>query len=204
MADQQRWFKFWCSAPADDALQALAVRDRWAWVVLGAYTKVHGTHGAVRVTAGNPVLSAEMGVAPGQLLDTIARLPHIYLSSTPIRWPHGHDKPMVCAGEVMRGGHPLDSRGRDTLKEWGSHYGGLIVTWRNWYKYQEDTTAGARGYALRSKKRREEKREEVDSKPKGYVALSPPAENGHQTPTTAENRAFVEDLRARLAKRMTP
>lgn len=77
MADQQRWFKFWCSAPSDDDIQSLPVPDRWAWAVLGAYTKLHGTAGKVTVGPTNSVLAAEMGVTVEALIPCIQRLPHI-------------------------------------------------------------------------------------------------------------------------------
>jgi len=51
MADQKRWFKLWCSAPSDDDLLALSPDLRWAWAVLGCYTKEHGTRGRVKVSA---------------------------------------------------------------------------------------------------------------------------------------------------------
>lgn len=77
MADQKRWFKLWCSAPADDDLQALPPALRWAWVALGAYTKEHGTNGIVKISASNAALAAQMGVAVEELNSSILRLPHL-------------------------------------------------------------------------------------------------------------------------------
>ena len=77
MADQRRWFKFWCSAPSDDDIQALPVVDRWAWAVFGAYTKLHGTRGRVTVRASNVALAAEMGVPIEAMIAVIKRLPHM-------------------------------------------------------------------------------------------------------------------------------
>ena len=77
MADQKRWFKFWCSAPADDDLQALPPAVRWAWAAFGAYTKEHGTRGKIKVRDSNIVLASQMGVTVDALFDTIKLLPHM-------------------------------------------------------------------------------------------------------------------------------
>lgn len=80
VSDQQRWFKFWCTAPYDDHLQRLTVPDRWAWVVLGAYTKAHGTRGTVLLSPSNAALAGAMGIPVTALVTTLARLPHIQVS----------------------------------------------------------------------------------------------------------------------------
>lgn len=77
MADQKRWFKLWCSAPSDDDLLALPLELRWAWAVLGCYTKEHGTRGRVKITPSNVVLAAQMGVSVLVLKETITLLPHV-------------------------------------------------------------------------------------------------------------------------------
>jgi hypothetical protein len=77
MSDQQRWFKFWCTAPYDDHVQRLPVPDRWAWVVLGAYTKAHGTKGSVSLSETNLTLAAAMGIPVTELCATVCRLPHV-------------------------------------------------------------------------------------------------------------------------------
>lgn len=122
MADQQRWFKFWHSALSDHHLNCLSVADRWGWVVLGAHTKTHGTHGKVVLSCRDTVLAAAMGVPPETLKDVIKRLPHV------------------------------------DVTERKNHDGEFTVTWRNWIKYQEDSTVAGRMRKLRSKKRREERR----------------------------------------------
>lgn len=155
MSDQMRWFKLWYSALGDDALLQLDPAMRWAWAALGAYTKVHGENGILKLHPNNPFLAAAMGVEPPAVLGVIASLPHVFLASAPIRWPHGHQKPWKCDGEVW--GEQVGSmRGSDPLDVWGRRYGAVFVTWRNWPKYQQDTTASSRGYALRSKRRGEE------------------------------------------------
>jgi hypothetical protein len=77
MADQQRWFKLWTTAPGDDAIQALPPAVRWAWAALGCYVKAHGTRGRVVIRASNTVLAAEMGVPPEALIEVIKTLPHV-------------------------------------------------------------------------------------------------------------------------------
>jgi hypothetical protein len=169
VGDNHRWFKLWITAPQDDELTALPPELRWAWAVLGCHTKVHGTHGIVTVSASNAGLAAAMGLPSVHLLfDTLFILPGIYIGTAPVRWPHGHTKPPVCDGEFVRGGDPSKERGGDppkgrgssTLKEWGTRHGKLTVTWKNWIKYQEDSTQAQRGRASRSKRRGEEKRRE--------------------------------------------
>lgn len=104
----------------------------------------------------NSVLAAQIGVDPEALLTTLGVLPSIYLGTAPVRWPHGHEKHPVCEGEFMRGEYPLSDRGRGCLEEWCTRHGELTVTWRNWVKYQEDTTQARRGKESRSKRRGEE------------------------------------------------
>lgn len=77
MSDQMRWFKLWYSALSDDRLLQLDPALRWAWAVMGAHTKLHGTHGKVSIMDKNPVLAAQMGVSPLRLRVTIEALPHV-------------------------------------------------------------------------------------------------------------------------------
>jgi hypothetical protein len=79
MADQGRWFKLWCSAPADDSIQELSPAMRWAWAALGCYTKAHGTRGRLVVSPTNLVLAAEMGVPVESLHGVIRLLPHVHV-----------------------------------------------------------------------------------------------------------------------------
>ena len=79
MSDQKKWFKLWHSALSDDALCRLPTSVRWAWVALGAHTKVHGERGVVKISGTNSVLAAQMGVAVDVLKDTILMLPHIHV-----------------------------------------------------------------------------------------------------------------------------
>jgi hypothetical protein len=179
MGDQQRWFKLWASAPSDDGLQALTPALRWAWAVLGIYTKVHGERGCVTVSPHNAALAAEMGIPLSDLIPTIARFPHVLLSGEPISWPHGHGKPSRGAVEFLRGGSMellgvsdrgesgcaiALRRGEGVLEEWCTRHGGIIVTWLNWYKYQVDSTAAERARTSRSKRRGEENKKENKKK----------------------------------------
>lgn len=80
MADQHRWFKLWYTALSDDALQALAPAQRWAWAALGAYTKAHGTRGRVLVSPTNATLAAQMGVTVEGLRACISAFPNVSVS----------------------------------------------------------------------------------------------------------------------------
>lgn len=122
MADQQRWFKLWYSALADDHIQDLSGAERWAWVALGAYTKMHGTRGRVLISPNNTALASAMDVPKSDLLMVIKRLPHV------------------------------------VVEEGQNANGHFSVTWKNWNKYQVDSTVSQRVSSLRSKRRGEEKR----------------------------------------------
>lgn len=77
VADQQKWFKLWTTAPSDDDLIALPVADRWAWAVLGCHTKTHGSRGTVSISLANVALAGQMGIDVTKLHETCARLPHV-------------------------------------------------------------------------------------------------------------------------------
>src|SRR5512147_441854 len=87
MADQKRWWKLWCTAPSDELIQRLPPAHRWAWAVLGTYTKAHGDNGRVTVSETNMVLAAAMGVSCGELICVIKTLPHIVVEESKNR--HG-------------------------------------------------------------------------------------------------------------------
>jgi hypothetical protein len=163
MADQQRWFKLWCSAPSDDGIQSLPPAQRWAWAAFGAYTKLHGTKGLVSVSPTNMALAAEMGVTVKDLIPTLKRLPHVRVS------------------------------------EPDSDHGTVTVTWNNWTKYQEDSTQAERKKRSRAKKREEEIRREVSTKPK----LEPRsdltiAHRSNGEPEQGDYAAVVERLSAKV------
>lgn len=82
VADQKRWFKFWCSALTDDALQALSPDLRWAWVALGAHTKLHGTRGRIMISPQNAALAGALGVPLQALQATISLLPHVHIEGS--------------------------------------------------------------------------------------------------------------------------
>lgn len=77
MADQKRWWKLWCTAPSDELLQRIPPAHRWAWAVLGAYTKAHGDNGRVTVSETNMVLAAEMGLPCCDMIRVIQTFPHV-------------------------------------------------------------------------------------------------------------------------------
>jgi len=152
VADQKRWFKLWCSAPSDDGLQAITPARRWAWAAFGCYTKLHGTKGRVTVSATNTTLAAEMGVPVEALLDTIKDLPNVVVEA-----PRANIKGTT-------GQHQMEASGGN---------GKLTVTWKNWRKYQDDSTAAARqaAHGLRGEEKRREKEEkrDVGDKPRRAV-----------------------------------
>ncbi len=52
-----------------------------------------------------------------------------------------------------------------SFEEGKNRYGKIVVTWKNWQKYQEDSTAKDRMKTLRAKRRGEEKRREENINP---------------------------------------
>lgn len=170
MGDQQKWFKFWCSAPSDDDIQALPPETRWAWAAFGTYTKLHGTNGVIKVRRTNHVLAAQMGVATADLIKTIALLPHVYAGTAPVNFPHGNKKLPVCAGEFVRCGSVesggVARGGRYPLEEWCARNGEIIVTWCNWQKYQGDSTVADRQKKFRERNRNGVRGEENKNKNK--------------------------------------
>lgn len=180
MADQQRWFKLWYSAVADDSLQKLTPAQRWAWVVFGLHTKVFGHNGTVTIHADNPVLAAGMGIPTSDIQKTIALFPNIDVK---------------CDGEF-------------TVT--------LTATWRNWHKYQKDSskkrTADWRANVT-EQKRREQKRVRVrgeesrDRKDlKDVQALSGKPDDAqellsflnHKTGRNFQSQVNLDFIRARL------
>jgi hypothetical protein len=77
VADQHRWFKLWATAPWDDDLQQLPPAHRWAWVVLGVYTKTNGTRGRVTISPSNATLCGAMCVTSDALEHVIRTFPHV-------------------------------------------------------------------------------------------------------------------------------
>ena len=148
MSDQRRWFKLWASALADDHLQRLPVADRWAWVALGAYTKVHGERGVVVLSESNKTLAAAMGIDATELRATVTRLPHVHVSE--------------------------------------NRHGEFTVTWRNWMKYQEDSTLAERAQRSRTKKRREENKKRSPLNPPTQPARFPTSEIAHDNGSNPE------------------
>ena len=183
MGDQQKWFKLWYAALADESLQQLTPAERWAWAALGAYTKIHGQHGVVRVSPANIALASMMCIAPDQLQACIERFPNVTVSVTLL--------------------------GRDgvTLEEANSRYGELTVTWTHWRKYQEDSTSGERmrrlraRAALRSKRRRDKKRIELEEET--LPPITPPSRgmhaSGNGTDPAASGRQRTAEARELLA-----
>lgn len=161
MADQKRWFKVWTSILLDPGMNSLELADVGRWVRLGALAAAVGDRGQLSFPAAGDGLVATLKV--GDLIEAkrvLARLPNLVLSDAPVAWPHGHGKALVCAGAAWRGGQPANGRCSDPFEEWCTRYATFFVTFENWNKYQDDTTAAERGKRLRSKRRGEEKRGE--------------------------------------------
>lgn len=79
MADQKDWAKIWFATLSDEDILALSPADRWAWIALIVYTKKHGTNGTVMIRPQSDFLAVAMGIPTSEILNTIARLPHVFL-----------------------------------------------------------------------------------------------------------------------------
>lgn len=143
MGDQQKWFKFWCSAPSDDDLQALPPATRWAWAAFGAYTKEHGTKGKIIVRPSNASLAAQMGVTLESLSETIKVLPHIDVEE----------------GENRNGELTV------TWHNWNKYQGDSTVADRQ-KRWRDKNRNGLRGEEIRGDKKRGDK----SNSPKGSQA----------------------------------
>jgi hypothetical protein len=136
MADNGRWFKVWTAILGDPDFQGLSFDDRGRWVTLGALTKLSGERGVLQASGpGIAAVARTLGCEPGELVEVLGRLPNLSVTL------------------VEKAAHDGTNRVN------GSDGVTLTIAWRNWRKYQEDTTAASRMRTLRAKKRREEKRE---------------------------------------------
>lgn len=130
MADQLRWWKLWTASLTDPDLEGLSLDDWARWARLGAFTTLHGDHGVcpVMYPATALVESLRIGGRGG-----LSRHGQVWCWDTLIetlrKLPgivvsvHG-EGPQRCA----------------------------TITWKNWRKYQEDSSTE------RTRKWREEKR----------------------------------------------
>lgn len=126
MADQRPWFKLWNSALSDSDLEALSLEDWARWARLGAYVKMHGEAGSIRLPFDGQSLRSVLRVSPQlgssrgweSLISTLRVLPGV---------------------EVQLAG---DGKGQVAT-----------VSFRNWKKYQDDTSR-ERMRALRDRHRR--------------------------------------------------
>jgi hypothetical protein len=154
MADQKRWFKVWTSLLVD--MDHLTPEAIGRWVRLGCRTALVGQRGAV--TFDSPGHLAQFLRVPlDDLGPTLLTLPNVIVSTAPVRWPHGyHQRPPECpGGEVLVGGgeNPV-SDGAHPWWMMAKANGAITVTFRNWHKYQVDSSA-ARVRRSRAKKRGE-------------------------------------------------
>jgi hypothetical protein len=157
-----------------------------------------GDHGVLVTPSAARMLCQILRVPTAvEVKRTLARLPNVILSDHPVRWLHGHRKRPVVEGAAWVGTRPLNgvspvgvaSGGEegvacgcgDPFEEWCTRHGDFVVTFANWSKYQEDTTARERAKALRSKKRGEEKRGEENppNPPKGKTVTRNPNHGQH-------------------------
>ena len=138
MADLKRWFKVWTSILDDPSHSDLTLDDVGRWARLGAMTALVGNRGqlAIEAPARRLLQLLEVEDLPSAII-AINRLPNVH-------------------AEVSKKG--LVSGKKSVYDEKCVTY---LVTWKNWHKYQVDSTVAQRVSVLRSKKRREEKRREV-------------------------------------------
>lgn len=133
MADLKRWFKVWTTITQDGHFLSLDIADIGRWTMLGALTVSVGSEGVLSI--------------PHAALPRYAGFLQI--------------EPSAAALYAL-----LDRLPNLTHEEGTNRNGvGVVthVTWKNWLKYQKDTTQAERARrfrASRSKRRGEEKREE--------------------------------------------
>lgn len=114
MADQRPWWKLWVSALEDPDLKALSLENWARWARLGAFVKMHGECGSVRVPFDGRSLRECMRISDVRggergwlsLLSVVRMLPGVTLIV------EGHARQQVA-----------------------------IIIFRNWKKYQDDNSA---------------------------------------------------------------
>jgi hypothetical protein len=177
LADLLRWFKVWTTITDDPHFQELPLEDVGRWILLGAMTASVGERGILRIVGEARRLRELLRVdSVPALKRALARLPNLILSDGPLRWPHGHDKsPLPERGVAFACGSGLPVplvRGGASFEEWCARHGDFTVTWKNWTKFQRDSTQAQRAKASRSKRRGEERR--------GEESIPHALNNGHQ------------------------
>jgi len=174
MSDQLRWFKVWTSAARDADLRALRLEDFARWVLFGVYVIEHGTRG--RVVLHYP----SKGV-----------LDHLRITYSTTSLKGGWERLLSL---LQRFPNMTIERDGDTV----------TVAFRNWRKYQEDTSwKRMKEYRERRGRERNEERNggrneesnESDARPGGaglvspLSPLSPPTQIRHDWPPGVDHRA---------------
>jgi hypothetical protein len=171
MADQGRWFKVWTSILDDPHFQELSLEDIGRWVLLGAMTKFVGTRGTLTGNGEARRLCQLLRCSRAELARVVDTLPHVTFSDA---------QNCACSGAC-------------TCAK--NRYGTFTVTFQNWLKYQEDSTAPQRMRALRAKKRRDKKRSTIPptplsggSDPEGFSTPPVGSAGGPRRALTPEQR----------------
>lgn len=130
MADQLRWWKLWTAALTDPDLEGLSLEDWARWARLGAFTTLHGDHGVCHATypATALVESLRIGGRGG-----VSR--------------HGQT---WCWNALIKS--LLQLPGIGVAVQGDGAQRSATITWKNWRKYQEDSSAE------RTRRWREDKR----------------------------------------------
>lgn len=149
VADQGKWFKLWCTALSDAALEDLTPHEWYCWARLGCYIKAHGDTGTVTFVSPAYALTALFHVPTfGAAIAIVRRFPH-------------------C---ILEEGKSLVSGETNVIVS-------LKITYMNWLKYQGDYSTGrVRKFRARNRKSetpQEEKRGDVEEKRKEEM-LRPP------------------------------
>lgn len=130
MGDQLPWFKLWCSVMQDRDLQDLSLEDFGRWCLFGVYLKQHGRNGVVTLRPPARSLCSLLRVMSfDALLDVLRRFPNCIVDCAGRRDDDGVQAPHVATDEQV------------------------TVGWRNWRKYQVDSSA-ARMRRLRKRQRK--------------------------------------------------
>lgn len=81
MADGGSWFKLWCSALDDEALDNLPIEDFGRWAKLGAYVKRHGQAGSIVLRPPSRTLLAMLQLPTFEaMLHFFSMLPNVACS----------------------------------------------------------------------------------------------------------------------------
>ena len=124
MADNKKWFKVWTTILLDEEFEDLSDDLIGKWTRLGARIALIGKAGVMRFKSIQKLMKFLKVDSENKTIKIINELPNVSLK--------GKNNVKIDGVLGKKGGQKLPQK---------SEYGEITVTFDNWKKYQEDTTA---------------------------------------------------------------